>query len=118
MIGRNAQRLKSDHARRELSTPICRVRFRNVLRGAPGRPACGDMQRAVIVAVCAMAMMQVAIDKVVDVVPVRHRLVAAFRTVNVALIVSRTVVGWRAFVGIHRVHRNAVVLHVIPVEML
>jgi hypothetical protein len=26
--------------------------------------------------------------------------------------------GWRAFVGIHRVHRNAVLLHVIPVEMV
>jgi hypothetical protein len=76
------------------------------------------MQRAVIVAVCAMAMMQVAIDKVVDVIPVRHRLVAAFRTVSVALIVSGTVVGWRAFVRIHRVHRNAMVLHVIPMRMV
>ncbi len=76
------------------------------------------MQRAVIVAVCAMAMMQVAIHQVIDVVPVWYGLVAAFRAVSVALIVSGTFVGWRAFVGIHRVHRNAVVLHVFPVEMV
>lgn len=89
-----------------------------MLGSAPRRGACGNVQRAVIVAVCAMAMMQVAIHKVIDVVPVRHRLVSAFWTVNVALIVSGAVVGWRAFVGIHRVHRNAVVLQVISVEMV
>jgi hypothetical protein len=44
----------------------------NLLGSAPRRRAGGDVQRAVIVAMGAMAMMQVAIHQIVDVVTVRH----------------------------------------------
>ena len=58
---------------------------------------------AVVVAVAAVGVVQVAIDEVIDVVAVRHRFMAATRAVNVAGRVATT----RVFRGaIRRVDRG------------
>ena len=76
------------------------------------------MQLAVIVAVDAMGVVQVAVHQVIDVIPVGHRLVAAVRAVNVLLVMREAVVAWRAFLGIRRIHLNVVIVHVIAVRVV
>jgi hypothetical protein len=76
------------------------------------------LQLAVIVAVGAMGMVQVAIHQVIDVIPMGYCLVSAVHAVNMRLIMSGTAVGWCAFLRIHRVHLNAVVVYVITVRMV
>jgi len=89
-----------------------------VLTNAPCRRAHRNLQLAVIVAVGAMGMVQMAVHQVIDVIPVRYCLMAAVGTVNVRLIMSRTFVAWCAFLRIRRAHLNAVVLNVIAVGMV
>ena len=48
----------------------------------------GDLNGAVVVAVALVGVVQVAVDEVVDVIAVRHRLVAAARAVHVAAVVA------------------------------
>jgi hypothetical protein len=47
-----------------------------------------EFNRAVVVAVIAVRMVQVAVDEIVDVIPVRHRFMAAPWSVNVARLVT------------------------------
>ena len=63
-------------------------------------------------------MVQVAIYQEINVIPVRYRLVAAVRAVDVRFIVAGTIVSWCAFLGIGRVHLNAVVVNVIAVRVV
>ena len=71
-----------------------------------------------IVAVGAMGMVEVAIHQVIDVIPVGYCLVSAVHAVNMRLIMSGTGVGWCAFLRIHRVHLNGVVVYVITVRIV
>ena len=73
---------------------------------------------AVIVALGAMGMVEVAIHQVIDVIPVGYCLVSAVHAVNMRLIMSGTAVGWCAFLRIHRVHLNAVVVHGTIVQVM
>lgn len=66
-----------------------------------------------IVAVCAMGVMEVAIYQVIDVIPVWHGLVAAVRAVSMRLVMTGAAVARCALVRIYRVHFNAVVEHAI-----
>jgi hypothetical protein len=76
------------------------------------------VQHAVIVAMAAMMVVQVAIHQVVYVVPVRYCLMAAVWSVNVFLPVSDTFVGRRALLGIRRAHLNPMILHMSAVLMV
>ena len=71
-----------------------------------------------IVAVAAMGMVEVAIDQVIDVIPVWYCLVTAVLPVSVRLIMSGTVVAWCAFLRVHRVHLNAVFVHMPIMRMV
>jgi hypothetical protein len=66
----------------------------------------------------AMMVVQVAIHQIVHVVPVRHRLMAAMRSVNMFLAVSGALVGRGALLGIRSAHLNAVIVHMIAVLMV
>ena len=55
-----------------------------------------------IVAVVAVRMVQVPVNKVADVIPVRHRFVPAARTMNVPWSVRRAAMLRRAAIGIRR----------------
>lgn len=73
-----------------------------------------------IVAVAAARVVQVAADPVVDVVAVRHRLVATSGAVGVGRIVSAAGVRGRAGGGIRPVHGDHALVDVVavpPVEM-
>jgi hypothetical protein len=77
-----------------------------------------DLQRAVIIAMVAMRMMQVAFYQVVDMVAVRHPFVAAIRIMNVPFIVTGALMVSRASVGVRCVHFKHVLINMIPVHMV
>jgi hypothetical protein len=79
----------------------------------------GDgFQSAVIVAVGAMRMVQMAIHKVIDVIAMRHGFVAAVSTVSMRLLMGRTAVVRSAFLGIRRSHLDLMVVHMIAVSVM
>jgi hypothetical protein len=75
-----------------------------------------EVNRAVVVAVIAVRMVQVAVDEIVDVIPMRHRFMAAPRSVNVARLVAAT--ARRALVRIFGAHFELVLVYVIGVRMM
>ena len=77
-----------------------------------------DLQRAVVIAVAAMRVMQVAFYQVVDMVAVRHPFVAAIRTMDVPGVVTGAVLPSRASVRVRCVHFEHVLIHMIPVHMV
>ena len=66
-----------------------------------------------IVAMIAVRMVQPAVYEIVDVVTMRHRFMSAVWTVCVRAVDLR-----RAFHGICGVHRDDMLVHVIPVHMV
>lgn len=76
----------------------------------------GKFNRAVVVAVIAMWMVQVAVDEIVDVIPMRHRFMAAPRSVNVARVVAAA--ARCALVRIFRTHLEPVLVYMIAVRMM
>lgn len=66
----------------------------------------------------AMRMVQVTVDQVVDMIAVRHRLVAAAWTVLVAFWMARAIVVRRAAIGIGRTHGDDVLIEVVLVRMM
>jgi hypothetical protein len=97
--------------------------------GATGRAECarpcarfvrrsGTLERAVVVAVTPMGVMQVAVDEVVDVVPVRDRLVTAGRAVDVRLVVRAARVRRRACVGVGAADADTVLFDAAAVRVM
>jgi hypothetical protein len=80
--------------------------------------ALGQFDRAVVIAVIAVRMVQVAIDEIIDVVPMRHGFVTARRAVNVARLMAATVVIRSALVGIFRIDRERMLVDVIAVHVM
>jgi hypothetical protein len=78
----------------------------------------GLIERAVIVAVVAVRMVQVAVDEIVDVVPVRHRLVPASRPVDVPCLVPLAAVLGGAAVGVLLRHLDCMLVDVIGVRVM
>jgi hypothetical protein len=72
----------------------------------------------VILAVAAFRVMQVSIDQVIDVVPVRDGLVAAAGSVFVSLFVAAAIVVGSCRCGISSVDGNYVLVHVSLVRMV
>jgi hypothetical protein len=77
-----------------------------------------DLQRAVIVAMAVMRVMQVAVYQVVNMISMRHRIMAAIGTVHVPFLVSNTLMIGRASVWVRCVHLNHVFIYMIPVHMV
>ena len=77
-----------------------------------------DLQRAVIIAMAAMRMMQMAFYQVVGMVAVRHPFMAAIRTMNVPFIVTGAVMVSRASVGVRCVHFEHVLIDMIAVHVV
>ncbi len=77
-----------------------------------------DLHRAMVVAMVAVRMMQVAVDKEVDMVAVRHGLVAAARPVPVALIVTGADVIGRAGAGIAGAHLEDMLVDMAAVRVM
>jgi hypothetical protein len=76
------------------------------------------LERAVVVAVVAVRVMQVAVDQVVDVITVRHRLVPAAGAVLVARLVPFAAMLGRAAAGIAGRHLDHVLVDVVAVRMM
>jgi hypothetical protein len=72
----------------------------------------------VLVAVLAVRMMQVVAHQVVDVVAMRHSLMAAAIAMGVFGLVALTVVLGRAVVRVRGVHRDDVLVDVVAVGMV
>jgi hypothetical protein len=70
----------------------------------------------VIVAVMAVRMVQVAVDEIVDVIPMRHRFMTASRSVNVTRVVAAA--ARRALVRIFGAHVEPVLVYMIAVRMM
>jgi hypothetical protein len=77
-----------------------------------------DRQRPVVVAVIAVRMMQSAVHEIVGVVAVRHRFMAANRSVPVRRLVAGRVTLWIAAVRVPVVYRNHMLLGTPVLGML
>jgi hypothetical protein len=71
-----------------------------------------------MIAMAAVRMVQMTIDQVVDMVAVRHGLVAATRTVLVAPLMAAAIVTGRAGVGIGRAHLDHVFVEMVAVRVM
>jgi hypothetical protein len=71
-----------------------------------------------IIAMGSMEMVQMTVHKVINVVAMGHCLMATGRPVNMRLFMSGAVVAWCAFLRIHRVHLNAVFVHMPIMRMV
>ena len=65
-----------------------------------------------------MRMMQVAMDQIIDMVPVRYHLMAAARPMHMALFVAYTGVIGRTAVGGGRRDLDRVLIHMVTVHMV
>jgi hypothetical protein len=72
----------------------------------------------VVVAVIAVRMVQVTVDAIIDVVPVRHGFVTACRSVDVSRIMAATAVTRCTLVGIFRTDRERMLIYMIAVRMM
>jgi hypothetical protein len=63
-------------------------------------------------------MMKVSIDKIINVITMRHRLMSASRTMHVPGLVTGAAVIRRASSGIFRAHLDHMLVHVILVRMM
>ncbi|APA90320.2 hypothetical protein BJG93_32410 (plasmid) [Paraburkholderia sprentiae WSM5005] len=75
-----------------------------------------EVNRAVVVAVIAVRMVQVAVDEIVDVIAMRHRFMAAPRSVNVARVMAAA--ARRALVRIFGAHFKPVLVYMIAVRVM
>ncbi len=66
----------------------------------------------------AVRMVQVAVDKIIDVVPMRHGLMPAARAMHMLRLVTAAAVIRRALIGIFRTHLDAMFIHVLAVRMM
>ena len=80
-------------------------------------------QRTMIVAVIAVRMVQASVDQVIDVVPMRNRLMTTVRTVAMRLIMTRSTMFWIAPIRIgaadfNHVFISAPLFHVLQMAMV
>jgi hypothetical protein len=75
-----------------------------------------EVNWAMVVAVIAVRMVQVAVDEIVDVVPMRHCVVTARRAVDVARLVAAA--ARRTLVRIFGAHFEPVLVYMIAVHMM
>lgn len=73
----------------------------------------GQHKHAMVVAMFAMGVVQTAIDQIIDMVAVRHRLMAATGAMN--MIAGQLS---RAAVGIRRRNRDHMLIHMIAVQIV
>jgi hypothetical protein len=99
------------------STPRSAVE-RQAGRSGDRVPLRGAGQGAVVVAVAAVRVVQVAADQVVDVAAVRHRVVAARAAVLVGGIVAPARVRRRARLRIASADRDPAFVHVVAVRVV
>ena len=74
--------------------------------------------RPVMVAVTVMGVMKVPIDKIIDVVAVRHRLMTTSGSMLVACVVTCARMVGRTVGRIGGVHFELVLVHVVPMRMV
>ncbi len=86
--------------------------------GQPEGSAPDDLQRPMVVTMVAMLVVQTPIHQVVDVVAMRHGLMPATGTVDVAGVVSGAALATRAAVRIALADLDHVLVHVIDVRMM
>jgi hypothetical protein len=72
----------------------------------------------VVVAVIAVRMVQVTVDEIIDVVPMRYGFVTARRAVDVARVMAATIVIRCTLVGILRIDRERMLVDMIAVHMM
>lgn len=71
-----------------------------------------------VVAVVAVRMVQMPVHQVVDMITMRHRLMAAARTMDMVCGMSTAVMFGRADVRIRRAHCDDMLVDMIPVRMV
>jgi hypothetical protein len=77
-----------------------------------------ENNRAVVVAMIAVRMMQVAVDQVVDMIAMRHRFVPASRLVDMSRFMTAAVVARCALVRIFRADLKPVLVYMITMWMM
>lgn len=71
-----------------------------------------------VVAMGAMCKMQVTVHKIVDMVSVRHGLMAAAGAVAVSSFMSAASMGWRAGCRIGRAHCEHMLIHMVVMQVM
>lgn len=84
----------------------------------PASSGADDLQRAMIVAVVAMRVVQAAIDEVIDMVAMRHGFMPAAGAVNVARFVSAAVLTRRAAVRVRLANLDDVLVHMVAMRVM
>ena len=77
-----------------------------------------ELDRTVVITVVTMGVVQVAIDDVVDVIPVGHSLMTASWSVYVVFIMTCAGVIGRAGVWIFLIHVKAVLIYVVSMHVM
>jgi len=90
--------------------------FRLLLR--EGRSLLDDVHGAVVVAMRAMRKVQVAVDEIIDVVPVRNGLMAAAGPVTMTMAMSLTSMSRRAGGRVCRADGKDMLIHVVFMEVM
>lgn len=85
---------------------------------ADGAGASGDLQRAVVVAVVAVRMMQMTVDQVIDVVAVRHRFVPAARPMHMTGAMASAVMLRRAAVRVGCADDDYVLVDMVAMHVM
>ncbi|WP_242467768.1 hypothetical protein [Thiocapsa imhoffii] len=71
-----------------------------------------------IIAVIPVRVMEMAFDQIVDMIPVRYRLVPAAGSMHVTGVMTSAVMRRRALIGIGRSHRNDVLVDMVSMRMM
>jgi hypothetical protein len=71
-----------------------------------------------VVAVVAVRMVQVAVDEIIDVIPMRHGFVTARRAMDVARLMTATVVTRCTLVGVFRSDCERMLVYMVAVHMM
>jgi len=77
-----------------------------------------DIERAVIVAMIAMGMMQMPIDEIIDVISMRNSLMPAARTVKMGRVMTATAVVRGATIGILVADLDHMFVDMVAVRMM
>lgn len=85
---------------------------------ARARSLLDDFERPVVVAMIAMRMVEMPIDKVVHVIAVRHDLMSASRPMHVSRLMTPAAMRRRALIGVVRVYLDRVLIDMIAVGMM
>lgn len=112
--------VKAPRRDKEAPAGACHNKMQSILRAALATNVSADnLQDTVIIAMAVMLMMQTTVHQIADMVSMRHRLMPATRTVNVAgFVLEATLVDRRTVFRVHIRYFNDVLVDMVVMRMM